>query len=285
MSDRSWFSGTQGRDHHEPSPENFSGPPRHEYHHQDFGNKNGGENWGDRGHQNCENHHRHDGGDQFPVHSDGGGGASDASMGQPQAHHAGAELGWGPAAWGEAGGFDAVLIGHMIGGVPIPQFLEINNLEINNNSFVQNTLVDNTSILFNTGNDGTIDVGGDVNALSSQLLDSQFHTLTTASHSGGELGLGDMASSGLGGVEASLFGQVGGGTAAAGGGSIFVIPIDHLEINNNTFIQNTLVDNTQVAFNTSNGGTIDVGGNVNALGSQQVLPDHSTAPPEIQHFA
>jgi hypothetical protein len=189
-----------------------------------------------------------------------GGNYGDQMMGDAHSmHHAGAELGWGDAAWGDAGGFAAVLIGDLHGAVPFG-----GNLEINNNTFIQNTAVDNTSILLNASNGGTVDVGGNVTAMSLQQIESEFQGMSDTGHSG----------------ESGMLGQFGGGFPPGGGGAIVIVPVDHLEINNNTYIQNTLVENTLVDLNASNGGTIDIGGSVNALGSQALMPA-----PEVQHLA
>jgi hypothetical protein len=85
-----------------------------------------------------------------------------------------AELGWGDAAWAEAGGFEAVLLGQLpLGalatGAAGPVFLiAIEDLDIEFNLLNQNTIVQNTAIVFDAANGGSIDVGGDLNALAGQ---------------------------------------------------------------------------------------------------------------------
>lgn len=81
------------------------------------------------------------------------------------------DLGWGDSAWAEAGGFDAVLVGHLLGdhggGYPSIVVIPIDHLEINNN-----TLFETTQIFLNASNGGSIQVGGSVDAESNQgLLD------------------------------------------------------------------------------------------------------------------
>ena len=128
----------------------------------------------------------------------GGGGDSPAWMGDGGSqHHAGSELGWGDAAWGEAGGFDAVLIGHLIGQLagsslgPIV-VMPIEHLEINNI-----TQVETTQILLNAANGGSIQIGGAVNAEASQGLLGATDGLHDASHGAG-LGAGGLGTGGFG---------------------------------------------------------------------------------------
>jgi hypothetical protein len=174
-------------------------------------------------------------------------------------HHAGSELGWGDAAWGDAGGFDAVLIGGLPGAVPFG-----GNLELNNDTFIHNTAVQNTSIVFDAANGGSIDVAGSVTAMPVEQIESGFQGMGGASLSSGS----------------GILGQFGSGFFPDGGGAIVIVPADHLEINNNTYVQNTLVENTLVDLNASNGGTIDIGGSVNAIGSQSIVPAS-----DIHHLA
>jgi hypothetical protein len=282
MSNRNWNKGSEGLDHQgkpwEQSHDRLENQNRLAHH------SSGDEGW----HEDHRSHHcGHDGnhlldsrdGSSFNPHGQTMPAEHGTSVGQvneaPMAHQAGADLGWGDAAWGDAGGFEAVLIGHLNGifsGAGFP--------EINYNTLVQNTLVDSSSVLFNTGNGGSIDVGGNVNALSSQMLDNLFHPTGDGNLNGGESGFGNSAN-GTGGFETA---QLGGGMPSSGADPIVIVPIEHLDINFNTITQNTLVDNTQVVFNAANGGNIDVGGNVNALGSQQALLDHSSTPPDVQHL-
>ena len=102
----------------------------------------------------------------------------------PAALHDGGGLGWGPEAWGEAGGFQAVLSGHtpdaMAGQHQMMSSAGGNQIVINiiehldiNTTINQTTYVDNSQIVLNASNGGSIDVGGSVSAVSNQqaLLD------------------------------------------------------------------------------------------------------------------
>ena len=80
------------------------------------------------------------------------------------------DLGWGDSAWAEAGGFDAVLVGHLLGdhgggGYPSVVVIPIEHLEINNTN-----LFETTQIFLNASNGGSIQVGGSVDAESNQGL-------------------------------------------------------------------------------------------------------------------
>jgi hypothetical protein len=256
MSNRNWLSGSPGLDHQGPSQEtsDFS---RHDHCHQQYNDRHDQHDHHDN-HDHHEQSYRasHDdhglndsGGDRL-IHD--GGNWGDHTTGDAHAmHHAGAELGWGEAAWGDAGGFEAVPIGDLHGAVPFG-----GNLEIDNNTFIQNTAIDNTSILFDAANGGRVEVAGNVTAMPLQQIESEFQGMSGTSHSS----------------ESGMLGQFGGGFFPGSGGAIVIVPVDHLEINNNTYVQNTLVENTMLDLNASNGGTIDIGGSVNALGSQAILP-------------
>ncbi len=61
-----------------------------------------------------------------------------------------------------------------------------------------------------------------------------------------------------------------------------IISIEDLDINLNLLVQNTLIENTQIVFDAAHGGSIDVGGDVTAISSQQALIDQSAGLPEIQ---
>jgi hypothetical protein len=166
-------------------------------------------------------------------------------------------------------GFDAgdldQLFGHvpqLAGGIVV---MPVDHLTINNNQFIENHLTENNSIVFNAAPGGTVDVGGDVSALSAQHLDVQ--GLSTSHASGSELGWGDAAWGEAGGFEAVLFGHMP-GLGGAGPGPLVIMPVDHLTINNNSFVQNFETENTNIVFNAAAGGTVDVGGDVNALSSQ-----------------
>lgn len=179
---------SEGPHHHAPdadrgSPSHVSGggPPSRYHGEGSFGE-----------HQSFDgalsaNHGCDGGGAHAPAwHGDGG-----------SSHQAGAELGWGDAAWGEAGGFDAVLIGHLIGelagsGLGPIVVIPIEHLEINNI-----TQVETTQILLNASNGGSIQIGGAVNAEASQGLLGASDGFYDPSHAGG-LGAGALGGTGLG---------------------------------------------------------------------------------------
>jgi hypothetical protein len=97
----------------------------------------------------------------------------DPHDGSLQPHESGF-LGWDASAWEEAGGFEAVLFGHLsnslghAGGFPPIIVFAIEDLDVNFNTLNQITQVQNTLVLLNASNGGTIDVGGDVNASGLQ---------------------------------------------------------------------------------------------------------------------
>lgn len=109
-----------------------------------------------------ERHFRNDYGDRGRDHDD----APDGPL-QP---HDGENLGWDAAAWDDAGGFEAVLLGHLsdtlgsAGGFPPIIVFAIEDLDVEFNTLNQITQVQNTLVFLNASNGGTIDVGGDVNA-------------------------------------------------------------------------------------------------------------------------
>jgi hypothetical protein len=83
-------------------------------------------------------------------------------------------LGWDAAAWDDAGGFEAVLFGHLSDGLgsaggfaPIVVFA-IGDLDVEFNTLIQTTQIQNTLVLMNASNGGSIDVGGDLNAIGLQ---------------------------------------------------------------------------------------------------------------------
>lgn len=89
------------------------------------------------------------------------------------------ELGWGDQAWGDGGGFEAILRGALSdaflpegfdGAVNLNVFVE--NLDIDLYNVIENTLVQNTSVVFDAGEGGVIEVGGDVSALGVQTADA-----------------------------------------------------------------------------------------------------------------
>jgi hypothetical protein len=179
--------------------------------------------------------------------------------------------------WGDAGGFEQSLFGFLpqgADGAPII-IMPVDHLVLNHNTFIENTQIQNTDVIFNAGPGGDIDVDGDVNALSfqsSEINVDQLHQ--TSSSSGPELGWGDGAWGEAGGFEAVLFGHL--PTSGEGPGPLVIMPVHDLVYNDNTFIHDTQVENTNIVFN-ANGGSIDVDGDVNAIGSQQALIDTSAA--------
>jgi len=167
MRDHNWH-GSWGRPN-DNCFEEHSGSPRHHY--TSYQDHEPYERWrpgrGDRDWNDPPGHNaRHDLGhgdlDASVPHN--------ASM---QPHESGF-LGWDASAWGEAGGFEAVLFGHLSnslghagGSSPIIVFA-IEDLDVNFNIMNQITQVQNTLVLLNALNGGTIDVGGDVNAIGLQ---------------------------------------------------------------------------------------------------------------------
>ncbi len=65
---------------------------------------------------------------------------------------------------------------------------------------------------------------------------------------------------------------------------IFVFVIDHLDVQFNTLIQTTQIENTLVFLNATDGGSIDVGGDVNAIGLQSASTDQFTVIPHDPVF-
>jgi len=95
-------------------------------------------------------------------------------------------------------------------------------------------------------------------------------------HDGGNLGWGDSAWNDAGGFESVLFGHTPDGGATAGGfAPVIVFDIENIDIDFNTLIQTTQIQNTLALLDASNGGTIDVGGNVTALGLQSASTENS----------
>jgi hypothetical protein len=180
------FSGHGDRDHH-----------HHDHHRGDHERGASGgddESYGRNGRDWDSPHHdRHgpdrggrdqddpdrDGPDRFqacdgPRHGHEPHGHQDPSPG-PGPQHAGDELGWDDASWDDAGGFAAVLAGHLppgaldAGGDHGPVIVFINDLDIDLFNIInQNTIVQNTDISFDASNGGSIDVGGDLNAIAGQ---------------------------------------------------------------------------------------------------------------------
>lgn len=201
MGGRNWHKGWHGRDDHDHWRDHQDG--RSESHHG-FGHRHHKaahrDDEGDVRHRKCWDDHRHDEKDA-PSHarSEGDFGRGDhgqeslpaVSEPQPIAN----ELGWGDAAWAEAGGFEAVLLGHLFGG-SLPGgagspviLISIDQLDIDFNTLIQNinqsTQIQNTQIVFNALDGGSVDVAGDVTAVSSQQ--------SLVDQSGGLPGIPDLA--------------------------------------------------------------------------------------------
>jgi hypothetical protein len=175
--DHNWPTGPQYADDHNPERDSAEQPELHQglADHRGFDQDNE-PHMGDRGRWVD---HRPDGDGEGPSHtrleSDLGshepGQGNFAVTAEPQ--QAGAELGWDHA-FAEAGGFEALLTGHLSGGSlpgaaasPLSLTL-IDDLDIDFNTLIQNTLVQNTQIVFEAAQGGSIEVGGDVSAISSQ---------------------------------------------------------------------------------------------------------------------
>jgi hypothetical protein len=105
-------------------------------------------------------------------------GNDDASVGSMQPHDGG-NLGWDAPAWADAGGFEAVLFGHLAnnlgpaGGFPPIVVFAIEDLDIEFNTLIQTTQTQNTLALLNASNGGSIDVGGDVTAIGLQSASTE----------------------------------------------------------------------------------------------------------------
>lgn len=97
----------------------------------------------------------------------------------PMQQHEGANLGWGDAAWDDAGGFESVLWGHLAnnfgpaGGSPPVIVFAIDDLNVEFNTLIQITQIQNTLALLNASNGGSIDVGGDITAIGLQSASAE----------------------------------------------------------------------------------------------------------------
>ncbi|MDR3470804.1 MAG: hypothetical protein P4M09_03805 [Devosia sp.] len=176
----------------------------------------------------------------------------------PPADHSGG-LGWGATAWGEAGGFEHVLGGGMAG----PQSAgPIDHLAADEP--VQTHVANAVNITFDTGPGGTLDVGGNVEAVGNQstALDA------VSSHDSGGLPHNTQVE-----ITDIIFNVASGGTIDVGG-NVEALGNQSAALNAgqshdfNGFLHNTQVETTDIIFNVASGGTIDVGGNVEALGNQ-----------------
>lgn len=176
------------------------------------------------------------------------------------------------------------LLGHLpSGGEGAPIFVvPVDHLQINNNAFISNTQVENTNIVFNADHGASVDVEGDVNAISfqgAQIEVNSFHMSGGGHGLAEDLGWGDAAWGEAGGFDAVLIGHLDDGAAPGCGhhSPIIIMPIEHLEINNNTFIQNTQIENTNIVFNADHGGDIDIDGDVNAISTQHAAIESGAA--------
>jgi hypothetical protein len=210
-------------------------------------------------------------------------------------HEHGLGPGWGAEDWARAGGFEHILGGHLgelAHGGPVI-VMPVDHLVINNNTLIQNDTTQVTNLLLDTGPGGSIDIGGNVDAVSHQttaIFADQSHGFGngTATDFGlgqalfgdgtGEHGLTGVGLGGLGGLDAVFFGHL---PSADGGHSpLVVIPVENLEINNNTILQNTATEVTNLVLNAGAGGNIHIGGGVEAVSDQQTLiasQDHGAA--------
>uniref|UniRef100_UPI003F9565C8 hypothetical protein n=1 Tax=Rhodoblastus sp. TaxID=1962975 RepID=UPI003F9565C8 len=113
-----------------------------------------------------DSHARHQHSDFFShfEHDGGQEGSHGGIYAQAPADHGGG-LGWGPAAWGEAGGFEHVLGG----GMAAPQAVgPVDHLAAGDGPSVQTHAANTVNITFDTGPGGILDIGGNVEALGNQ---------------------------------------------------------------------------------------------------------------------
>jgi hypothetical protein len=105
------------------------------------------------------------------------------------------------------------------------------------------------------------------------------------SQDGGNLGW-DTPWEDAGGLEALLFDYLSSSPGPIGGSSpIIVFAIDDLNVEFNTLIQTTQIQNTLVFLNASNGSSIDIGGDVNATGLQSASVEQSAGLMNLPDFA
>lgn len=185
-------------------------------------------------------------------------------------------LGWGPAAWGEAGGFEHVLGGGLAG----PLAISLIDHLASNDSSAHNFLTETTNILFDVSPGGTINIGGNVEALAFQ---SMALNATQSHDSGGFLHNAQIETTNI------IFNVATGGTIDVGG-SVEGLSSQFTTLNatqshdGGGFLHNTVVETTNIIFNVANGGVIDVGGNVEAASAQQIhVEPHAVA--DLAHLA
>ena len=105
-------------------------------------------------------------------------------------------------------------------------------------------------------------------------------------HDGGGLGWGEDAWNDAGGFESVLFGHLSNSMGSAGGfPPIIVFAIDDLNVEFNTLIQTTQIQNTLALLNASNGGSIDVGGDITAIGLQSASTENFAGFMNLPDFA
>jgi hypothetical protein len=76
------------------------------------------------------------------------------------------------------------------------------------------------------------------------------------------------------------------GLGSAGGfAPIIVFAIEDLDVEFNTLIQTTQIQNTLLLLNASNGGSIDVGGDLNAIGLQSASVEQSAGIMNLPEFS
>jgi hypothetical protein len=186
--------------------------------------------------------------------------------GQGPAEHGqfdhGGGLGWGPAAWGEAGGFEHVLGGGLTGPAGVDP---IDHFGGSSGFATLNHVSETVNIIFEVGAGGTIEVGGNVEALANQM---------TALGAPGSGHGGDLLHNVQFETTNIIFNAANGGTIEVGGnveslGSQSSSLTGGQSHDFASFLHNAQVETTNIIFNAANGGAIEVGGNVEALSSQQ----------------
>ncbi len=189
---------------------------------------------------------------------DGWSEASDAGVSAQMPGDHGGSLGWGPAAWGEAGGFEHVLGGGMAG----PQAVgPIHHLAAGDDASGQTHAANTANVTFDTGPGGTLDVGGNVEAIGDQSTAASSHDF------GGSLHNTQVETTDI------IFNVASGGAIDVGG-NVEALGNQSTTLNAGQshgydgFLHNAQVETTDIIFNVASGGTIDVGGNVEALGNQ-----------------
>ncbi|PPQ37216.1 hypothetical protein SAMN06265338_11469 [Rhodoblastus acidophilus] len=165
----------------------------------------------------------------------------------------GGGLGWGHAAWSEAGGF-----AHVLGGGQAETFAD-------HDAGAGFAGVSNaTSVLFNAAPGGAIGVGGNVETVGFQSVDGGFSSHDSASFAHGAQ------------VETTsiIFNVASGGTLDVGGSvealssqsSLFGASSSH-----DYGLSHPQSEATSIVFNVASGGAIHIGGDVEALAQQSFV--------------